>query len=154
MKRSRVIPLVLLGTLVTLAGCGPSPQNVNVRQNAYNSKEDCKKDWGDDDRDCTPRSGNSGYYGPRYIYNHGAGVPMAIGQDGSSRPLANSYLTKPGAVSPAIGATIGQASVMSNSPAYAHAQRAGAVSAKSSSSGSSVSRGGFGSSARASSSGG
>ena len=149
MKRSRVVPLVLIGTMVSLAGCGPRMEEVNVRQNAYNSREDCKKDWGDDDRDCSPRSGG-GYYGPRYIYNHGAGVPMAIGNDGTARPLSNSYLTKPGSISSATSATIGTAQVASNSAAFGAAKNAGAVSTRSSS----VSRGGFGSSARASSSGG
>ena len=75
---------------------------------------------------------------------------MAIGQDGSSRPLANSYLMKPGTQSTATSAMIHQQSVMSNSPAYSSAKSAGAVSRSSGS----VSRGGFGSSARAASSGG
>lgn len=156
MKRSIAIPLVLLGTLGSLVGCGPQAQNINVKQHAYNSREDCKKDWGDDDRDCTPRSGGSGgYFGPRYVYNHGAGVPMAIGQDGTSRALNNSYLSRPGSTSTATSAMQHQQMVMSNSSAYSSATRAGAVPAKvSAGSSSSVSRGGFGGSARAASSGG
>lgn len=124
MKRSAVIPLLMLGTM-SLTGCGDGGDKVETKQNRYSSVEDCRRDWGNDSRDCTPRSGG-GYVGPHYFWNHSTGTPMAVGSDGSTRALSNSYLTRPGAVSSSIGST----------------------------SQSSIARGGFGSSARASSVGG
>ena len=139
MKRSKAVPLLMLGTLSILSGCARTQDTVDVKQNSYRSMEDCRKDWGRDaDRECK-RSG-SGYVGPRYVWNHAAGYPMAVNNDGSTRQLSNSYLSKPGSTSAAVNATVQRSPVSSF--------RANAVS------GATVSRGGFGSTARGFSAGG
>lgn len=130
MKKSRTVPLILLGTLA-LAACGQAEPQMNTRQNQYASADDCRKDWGADSRDCKQSSSGGGYVGPHYMWNHGAGHPVAIDPaTGQQRALTNSYLTRPGAVSTARSATTSSFS------------RAGA------------SRGGFGSSGRSFSAGG
>lgn len=108
MKRSKAVPLLMLGTLGLIAGCSQS-QDIQTRQNSYRSMEDCRKDWGNSEKDCTrttTKTGGVGYVGPRYIWNHGSGVPMAVNPDGTQRPLNNSYLSRPGAVSTATHATV------------------------------------------------
>jgi hypothetical protein len=143
MKRSKAVPLLMLGTLGLLAGCGSDSREIQTRQNNYRSVEDCRKDWGNDEKDCqrtTTRSGGVGYVGPRYIWNHGGGVPMAVNSDGSQRPLNNSYLSRPGSVSAATSATVSRSTFSGSSGAHA--------------SGYSGSRGGFGGTARGFSGGG
>ena len=139
MKRSKAVPLLMLGTLGILSGCAPSPDTVEVRQNNYRNMEDCRKDWGKDaDREC--RRSGGGYVGPRYVWNHTGGYPMAVNNDGSTRQLSNSYLNRPGSTSSAVNATVTRSNVSSF--------RSGAVS------GASVSRGGFGGTSHGFSSGG
>jgi hypothetical protein len=146
MKRSKAVPLLMLGTLGLLAGCGSDSREIQTRQNNYRSVEDCRKDWGNDEKDCqrsSSRAGGYAYVGPRYIWNHGAGYPMAVNSDGSQRQLTNSYLSRPGAASTATSATVSRSTFSSNTS-----------SSGARSSGSSVSRGGFGSTARGFSGGG
>lgn len=123
----------MLGTIGLLTGCGPAPDpTVQVRQNNYASLDDCRKDWGrDGDRECRPRSGG-GYVGPRYIWNHNAGYPMAVNSDGSTRPLSNSYLSQSGGRSAATSATVSTVHTSSFGGGGGHVG------------GGSVSRGGFG----------
>ena len=141
MKRSKAVPLLMLGTLTLLTAC-ESREDVTTRQNSYRSVEDCKKDWGNDDKDCTSTRHSNGmfiYMGPRYIYNHGM-APMAINNDGSRRALPNSYLNRPGSKSTATHATSTKSSFSSGS--------------RSGGSGYSGGRGGFGGSAHGFSGGG
>ncbi len=93
----------MLGAL-GLTGCEPAsnqdyeaPKQVTqeVRQSSYVSKEACEKDWGNDAKDCVRPHAGSTYMGPRYIYSHGGGYPMALEPDGSTRALPNSYLSRP-----------------------------------------------------------
>jgi hypothetical protein len=143
MKKSRAVPLVLIGTLSLLVGCGNNRDEIMTRQNGYASQEECKKDWGSDARDCNKRSGSSGgYVGPRYIWSGGS--PMAVEPDGSTRQLSNSYLSKPGASSTAIGSNLSPITVGSNTSAASVARSSGAT----------ISRGGFGGTARGFSGGG
>jgi len=116
MKKSRAVPLILLGTLSLLTACGPGEQT-EIKQNNYVSKEDCMSDWGRDERDCTPvntlsgrgtgtgGTGGHGYIGPRFFWYHGGGYPVAVDSDGSTRPLPNSYMSRPGTTSRSIGTT-------------------------------------------------
>src|SRR5260221_2695775 len=55
-KSSARVTLVLLGA-ATLAGCGSDGDA--LRRDVYASREDCAKDWGDEQR-CEPIRGNSG----------------------------------------------------------------------------------------------
>jgi hypothetical protein len=108
MKKSRAVPLILLGTLTLLNACKDRGET-EYKQQTYASREDCMSDWGRDERDCRPaRSGGSGggaYLGPRYYWLHSGGYPMAVDPDGRTRPLPNSYLTNPGSTSKAISTT-------------------------------------------------
>lgn len=151
MKASKAIPLVLIGTIIV--GCEddyPTPPAFDkVMQSSYKSKSDCEKDWGSDARDCKPHPTGGGYVGPRYIYNHAAGHPMAVAADGSVRTLPNSYLSpgRTGAQSTAF-ATVG-------APAPASVSQAGAARSGFGSHSTSVSgRGGFGATGHAGTSGG
>lgn len=66
MKRSKSIPLLMLGSLSMLSGCGPAIDSqpmvapldaaAPMLQNHYGSKEECVADWGSDERDCTPQA--------------------------------------------------------------------------------------------------
>lgn len=115
MKKSNRVPLLLIGTGALLVGYAvTSDDKRDLQQNTYASREDCRKDWGDDERDCRPEgSGGSGggggggggrYVGPRYYWDHNTGYPYAVDADGSTRRLPNSYLTR-GAPSTAQGIT-------------------------------------------------
>lgn len=91
MKKSRKVPLVLLGSFSLLISCGQGGQT-EIRQNTYASKEDCLNDWGRDERDCRPDKSGRGYIGPRFYWHHAGGYPVAIDSDGSTRPLPSSTL--------------------------------------------------------------
>ena len=94
MKKSRQVPLILLGSLSLFVGCSQSEQatQTEIRQHTYASREDCLNDWGRDERDCQPEKSGRGYRGPRYYWHHTGGYPIALEPDGSSRPLPNSHL--------------------------------------------------------------
>ena len=91
MRKSRKVPLLLLGSLSLLVGCGQEKQT-EIRQHTYASKEDCLNDWGRDERDCRPEQSGRRYVGPRYYWHHSGGYPVAINTDGSTRPLPASSL--------------------------------------------------------------
>lgn len=95
MKRSQAVPLVMIGTVIAVAGCGPSVET-SVMQHSYASLSDCKKDW--DESQCSPQtyasgSGHSGgYYGPRYYWDRDAGKPMAVATDGTVTEISNAHV--------------------------------------------------------------
>jgi uncharacterized protein YgiB involved in biofilm formation len=96
MKRSKAVPLVLIGTLgfVALTGCEKQEE---IKQNQYRSMDDCRRDWGDDSRNCTARTSNGAvmtYVGPRYFYDRNAGMPMVIEPNGATRPISGTYLSR------------------------------------------------------------
>lgn len=140
MKRSRKIPLLVIGTAGLITGCDGGGDVQEVRQDFYASREACEKDWGLDPRNCHDDGGGSGggsgyggssgsrsnstYAGPRYYWDRSAGHPIAVSPSGETRVVSDSYLSR-GAQSAARGTTV-----------------------------SSVSRGGFGSSAHGFSAGG
>ncbi len=104
MKRSRAVPLILLGTLSLLTACGQG-EKTELKQHSYVSREDCLNDWGRDEQDCRPARSGTGYVGPRYFWYHAGGHPVAVDADGSTRALPNSYMNRPDATSRAIGTT-------------------------------------------------
>lgn len=129
MKRSRAIGLVVLGTAGLLAGCnGTEERTQQLTQNHYASQQDCERDWQDPEVCQRTTSGGGGYVGPRYYWSHSGGTPIAIMPDGSERPMTRSALA------------MGKPSV--------------AKSSVSSTRSVSISRGGFGGTAHASSAGG
>lgn len=96
MKRSKVIPLVLLGTL-TVTACGEDEtESRQLQQQQYKSVADCQKDWGTDQRNCQQQPNGHGgflYMGPRYYYDHSYGYPVAVNNDGTTRIVPNSYIS-------------------------------------------------------------
>lgn len=131
LKRSNCVPLVLLGTIATLSACDGQQNAQQLQQEFYTTIEDCQQDWGADPKNCTSASSGSasghaggGYYGPRYYWDRSIGHPVAVSPSGETRVVRNSFVSR------------------------------GAPSVAKSRSTISVSRGGFGGSAHASSSGG
>lgn len=98
MKRSKQVPLILLGALTSLAGCG-KPDNLpdNALQNSYANADDCRKDWGDGDR-CKPAPnahGGAAFVGPRYYWDRDAGRPMII-ENGTARAVTSGDASRGG----------------------------------------------------------
>jgi len=153
MKRSARVQLVLLGSAVGLYAC--DNHRLDLFRQRYDSLEECRRDWSDPD-DCKPVSstggsggtsvsggtgasgsfgdsgGSSGnyvhyYYGPRYYWDPASGRPVEVRPDGTTRPLSSARAGVGGVPVGAEGAHFGGV-------------RTGAGF---------VSRGGFGSSARA-----
>ena len=95
MKRSQAVPLVMIGTVIAVTGCGPSVET-SVVQRSYTSLADCKKDW--DENQCSPQTYTSGsgysggYYGPRYYWDRDAGKPMAVATDGTVTEISNAHV--------------------------------------------------------------
>lgn len=83
MKRSTQVILLSLGTLTMLQGC--DSEEVEVRQASYQTKEECVAEWKDDSH-CTPRT-SGGYAGPHYFWNHAAGHPVIVGNNGVTTPM-------------------------------------------------------------------
>ena len=132
-KRSAAITLVLAGG-ATLSGCG-SPVE---QRDAYANVNDCVKDWSDSSL-CEPVK--DGRYSTSYMYG-----PPYYASSGWSFFGRNRTLSSPNAME----ATRLQPGSVASSPVAARAMRMGVSGGGSSS----ISRGGFGSSGHASSSGG
>lgn len=131
-KRSATITLVLAGS-ASLGGCG-SPVE---QRDAYSSVQSCVKDWGDASL-CEPV--RDGRYSTSYMYG-----PPYYATSGWSFFGRNRTVSSPNAMD----ATRLQTGSVASSSLSARATRMGVSGGGSSS----ISRGGFGSSAHASSSG-
>ena len=142
-KRSCKIHLVLLGTAAALGGCAPQADGpVDVRRNTYSSQADCQADWGRDPRDCTATTSAStgavrSYAGPRFYWDRAAGVPRSY--DTPERTYSAAPFQGSGAEAGLSSRATGQTTVSAPAPAGRSL--------------SSVSRGGFGSSAHSSAGG-
>jgi hypothetical protein len=89
MKKSKTVPLLLLGSTALLASCTPDQQPVQeMRQDAYASIEACDRDWVDD---VCERSGGGVYVGPRYFYSHDNHTPYVIDRHGHTRAMPAHY---------------------------------------------------------------
>lgn len=69
-----------------------------TRRDIYASKEDCAKDWGNDDCETTQISSSAhGFYGPHYYYSGGRPWYYPIGQDTpiETRPSQGAYRNSP-----------------------------------------------------------
>jgi hypothetical protein len=148
MKSSKIITLVMLGTIVSACG---SDDRVEYHQNQYRSQADCQKDWGKDAKDCAPKSGGGGYVGPRYIWS--GGTPVAVYPDNTSKLHTDSYLAR-GTQTTAIGAVRSVGLVPSSAHSLPGVSAARSSFAARAGSGFASARGGFGSSASAHASGG
>lgn len=92
MKQSKQVPLILLGAVTAMTGCGKTNDlPATARQNTYTNVADCRKDWGNE-IGCNPAPGNHGggtvFLGPRYYWDRGAGRAMVI-EDGAARPATS-----------------------------------------------------------------
>jgi hypothetical protein len=105
MKRSARVRLVLLGSAVGLHGCGTDQE---VYRQRYDSLEECRRDWGDTAycghdaggaSGSWSSSGGSGggaaggnyYYGPRYYWDPHTGRATELKPDGSTRPIGDAH---------------------------------------------------------------
>ncbi len=94
MRRSRCVPLVMLGLASALGGCS---EEVEVSQDQYASLTDCVKDWGSEQH-CkpAPQQGNSGgtfvsYRGPRYYWDRTTGNPVAVLESGVHQQMPGAH---------------------------------------------------------------
>jgi hypothetical protein len=132
MKKSKTVPLLLLGSTALLASCTPDqPPIQEMRQDAYTSIEACDRDWVDD---VCERSGSGHYLGPRYFYRHDNHTPYVIDRQGRTRAMPSHY-----------GAYNGYGAGTANAPAVSPARTTIVTRNASAHGSSSISRGGFGS---------
>lgn len=127
MKKSKAVPLLLLGSTALLAGCTREQKPQEIRQDAYTTIEACDRDWVDDE--CV-RSGSGFYLGPRYFYSHDNHTPYVIDRNGRTRAMPSRY-----------GAYNGYGAGVSGAPAVSPGRMTVVTSSHDSSS---ISRGGFG----------
>ena len=107
MKRSKQVPLILLGALTSLTGGSRSDVPATAQQNCYATLQDCRDDWGDtalckqapaasvvpgapggqdvaapcaatSTRSTTTSHGSAFFIGPRYYWDRSAGRPMVV----------------------------------------------------------------------------
>lgn len=101
MKSSKCVPLLIIGSLVTLYGCRQN-ENRDLQQQSYNSLAECTNDWGES-RNCTTSTSGGGhgsaYYGPRYYWDREIGKPVAISPDGQTRAISGTRLSSTGSAS-------------------------------------------------------
>lgn len=89
MKHSKQVPLILLGAVTALTGCGKNGDlPATARQDTYVNADDCREDWGSGNW-CNSTSGGHGggavYAGPRYYWDSDSRRPMII-ENGQARP--------------------------------------------------------------------
>jgi uncharacterized protein YgiB involved in biofilm formation len=106
-KRSKAVPLFVLGSVAVLPGCNAG-HPVDLQQNRYQTLEDCEHDWGDPGQ-CSPAPGSgaagggsggaiggggrgTAYIGPRYYWDPDTRRPVTIAPNGESRPAPNAHL--------------------------------------------------------------
>jgi hypothetical protein len=89
MKHSKQVPLILLGAVTALTGCGKNNDlPATARQDTYANADDCRKDWGNGDLCRSSSGGHAGtYVGPRYYWDRDKGRAMIV-EDGVARPAA------------------------------------------------------------------
>ena len=85
MRRSTKVILLSLGTASLLSGCDGSSEDVEVRQQVYNTRAECVAEWKDESH-C--RADGNSTTGPRYFWNHSGGYPMVIGNNGVVTPAS------------------------------------------------------------------
>src|SRR4051812_18651070 len=97
LKKSEYVPLLILGSIIAFKTWEP-PRNNELKQQSYNSLDDCKKDWEENNCSSTPYGGTSGagggyYYGPRYYWDRSIGRPISVASDGTKTEITNSRVT-------------------------------------------------------------
>jgi len=101
LKGSTYVPLIILGSVVGIANFGHR-NDLEVKQQAYASRDTCEIDWVDLDN-CSQNNGSSGggyggsgrYLGPRYYWDRDLGKPVEVLADGNTRVLSNTRITGP-----------------------------------------------------------
>jgi len=132
MKRSKLIPLFMLGTL--LSGCSDNKldtDEIEVKQNTYATIADCQADWGTEDEACQPQqvadaSSVQGttttqshgtfipvimYMGPRYYYDRSTSTPMMITSGGTVKAVTSPIASHISSGSSGRAASVSTASV-------------------------------------------
>jgi hypothetical protein len=110
MKRSTGVQLILLGSAMGLHGCDGTARP--LQQQRYTSYEQCRRDWGDpaDCKQSQSRGMAAYYFGPRYYWDAGSGRPVAVGPDGSTRGINSSRITGGGSQSGGVTEHVGSIS--------------------------------------------
>jgi uncharacterized protein YgiB involved in biofilm formation len=100
MKRSTYVQLVLLGSAVGLYGCDAVRED--LKQQRYASYDECRRDWGNP-ADCRQSSGTVGqpvyYFGPRYYWDPNLARPIGVNADGTTRVIGDAHITGAGSTS-------------------------------------------------------
>jgi uncharacterized protein YgiB involved in biofilm formation len=108
-KRSRYVRLVVVGSVLAVAGCDTA-ETMELKQQVYRSRDDCLKDWGDG-RNCTESSTaahangyvGGGYLGPRYYWDRELSRPVAVSADGTTRTIMGARIGDAGS---SVGETV------------------------------------------------
>src|SRR5271169_2102672 len=84
-SRGIALSLIASFSMCLVTGCDESPKQTTNRR-IYNSPQDCRQDWGDDNN-CEEQNGH--YYGPHYYFYGGHGYYFPRGSD-TPRPTTDS----------------------------------------------------------------
>ena len=99
MKRSRIVPIFLLGAAITsLQGCDNS-YSLNVRRQTYPSMEACQNDWAPQDCQINQNTDPKydlvgGYFGPKYFWDRTSQKPMMIKSDGTFEAITDGQIIR------------------------------------------------------------
>jgi uncharacterized protein YgiB involved in biofilm formation len=88
-RSTATLTLVLIGA-AALHGCGADEEETATRD-VYQSRADCQRDWGDDDKKCEPATSGSHagmFYGP-LMYGLASGMMGNRGANLAPRPGSN-----------------------------------------------------------------
>lgn len=97
MKRSEQIVLWMLGIGLGVAALSEEKTVEQLKQDRYDSREDCLRDWNGDDNYCNPQTTSSGgyttthYNGPRYYWDRSENKPVVVTDAGKHVPVDNAH---------------------------------------------------------------
>lgn len=93
MNREKSKNITLIVLGTSLLSLFGCSDNQEINQSTYNTNEECIKDWGNDPSRCS-KTPNGSYVGPMYYWDHHSGIPMIYNSHGNAVPATNSFMSK------------------------------------------------------------